>query len=98
MTTEASIADITKFLQEVLGGNLVAYMTDVDRKTVSRWTSGTNNPRPEAERRLRTAFWVFHLLQSRDSRHTVRAWFIGLNPQLDDVSPVAALRAGNEQE
>jgi hypothetical protein len=43
------------------------------------------------ERRLREAYQVFQLVQSVESPHTVRAWFIGLNPQLDDESPAEAL-------
>ena len=37
---------------------------------------------------------VFQLLQAEESPHTVRAWFVGLNPQLDDVAPAEAIRAG----
>ncbi len=33
------------------------------------------------------AFQIFHLLQDEESPHTVQAWMIGINPQLDDVSP-----------
>lgn len=55
---------------------------------------GEREPRSDAEQRLRVAYQVFHLLQSRESQHTVRAWFVGLNPQLDDEAPADAIRAG----
>ena len=69
----------------------------VERKTVLRWADGTK-PRGESEARLRVAFQAMQLLLSRDSEHTVRAWFIGLNPQLDDVSPAQALHDGKLRE
>ncbi|MGH3429974.1 MAG: hypothetical protein ACRDQZ_20795 [Mycobacteriales bacterium] len=90
-STETSIADIASFLSETLGASLTAHMCGVDRKTRRRWTKGAK-PGEAKERRLRAAYQAFHLLQSRDSQHTVRAWFMGLNPQLDDESPVEAIR------
>lgn len=88
------VADIARFLQENLGQRLVAFLADVaDPKTVGKWVAG-QRPRHEAEERLRAAFQVFHLLQNDESPHTVRAWFIGMNPQLDDVSPAQAIREG----
>ena len=87
---ETTFADIVKTLVEALGRTLVAFIGDVDRKTVDRWADG-QQPRTASETRVRTAFQVYQLLLSRDSEHTVRAWFIGLNPQLDDTSPAQAL-------
>ena len=87
------IADIARFLQENLGQRLVAFLADVaDPKTVGKWASSQQKPRHEAELRLRAAFQIFHLLQNEESPHTVRAWFIGMNPQLDDESPAQAIR------
>ena len=91
---EFSTVDIAKYLQEALGQKLVAYMTGVaDPKTVGTWIKGTH-PHMEAESRLRMAFQIFHLLQAEESPHTVRAWMIGMNPQLDDEAPAAAIREG----
>jgi hypothetical protein len=93
---EFTIADVARFLQETLGQKLVAFMAGVaDPKTVGQWAKGARTPRAEAEQRLRTAFQVFHLLQDEESPHTVRAWMIGMNPQLDDESPAEAIRAGH---
>jgi len=92
---EFAIADIAEFLQETLGQKLVAYIAGIsDPKTVGQWIKGAQAPRHDAEVRLRTAFQVFHLLQDEESPHTVRAWMIGMNPQLDDVSPAEALHEG----
>src|SRR5680860_450235 len=82
---QTDVEDIVKFLEEVLTRRLVAYMVGTsDVKAVGRWASGDRRPRRETEERLRAIFHVFQLLQQAESPHTVRAWFIGLNPQLDD--------------
>lgn len=95
---ETTFADIVKALQEALGPGLVAFMAgDVERKTVTRWVDG-KNARRESEERLRVAFQAMQLLLSRDSPHIVRAWFIGLNPQLDDTSPAQAVHDGELRE
>jgi hypothetical protein len=93
------IADIAVFLQETLGQKLVAYMAGVsDPKTVGQWIRRAQQPRHDAEVKLRTAFQVFHLLQNEESPHTVRAWMIGMNPQLDDLSPAEAIHQGMLKE
>lgn len=95
---ETTFADIVKALQEAFGTGLVAHLAGgVERKTVVRWAEG-GKPRSEAEARVRLAFHVMQLLLSRDSEHTVRAWFIGLNPQLDDTAPAQALHDGQLRE
>jgi hypothetical protein len=94
---ETNFAELVQTLEEVLGRALLAEVAGVDPKTVARWRDG-KPARAEAEKRVRTAFHVAQLLLSRDSEYTVRAWFIGLNPQLDDTSPAQALKAGQLRE
>ena len=60
-----------------------------------RWAAGERAPRAEHEQRLRCAYQTFHLLLAEESPHTVRAWFLGLNPQLDDQSPAQIIREGD---
>ncbi|MFT4220189.1 MAG: hypothetical protein QM611_06695 [Microbacterium sp.] len=50
------------------------------------------------ERKLRNTFQVYGLLSSVEGDHTVRAWFMGMNPQLDDDSPAEALAAERFRE
>ena len=93
---ESSIADVVGYLQEVLGQKLVAHIAGVsDPRTVARWTAGDRSPRSENEQRLRCAYQTFQLLLAEESPHTVRVWFLGLNPQLDDQSPAQSIREGN---
>ena len=97
--TESSIEQITQYLEEVLGRKLVATLAEVkDPKAVARWASGERAPRPPAEERLRVGYQIFRLLLTAESPHTVRAWFIGLNPQLADESPLLVIREGRFQE
>jgi hypothetical protein len=93
---ESSIADVVVYLQEVLGQKLVAHIAGVaDPRTVARWAAGERSPRTEHEQRLRCAYQTFQLLLAGESPHTVRAWFLGLNPQLDDQSPAQSIREGD---
>jgi hypothetical protein len=94
-----AINDVVKRLQQALGTKLVAYLAGVsDPKAVGDWAGGTRPPRRGAEERLRTALHVFRLLEEADSVHVARAWFIGLNPQLDDEAPASALREGRQRD
>jgi hypothetical protein len=99
-TVESSIADIAAFLQDALGQKLVAFMVGVDDpKTVGRWAGEKRLPRDiEVERKLRDAYQIFRLLLTKESPYTVRAWFVGLNPQLDDESPATAIREGRTRD
>ena len=99
MAVSIEINEIARYLQELLGQKLVAHMVGVsDAKVVGRWAQGTQSPRDEPQRRLRAIFQICHLLLSQDSTHTVRAWFIGMNPQLGDDSPAEAISEGRLKE
>jgi hypothetical protein len=94
-----SSADMARFLQDVLGQRLTAHIANVrDPRTVGAWAAGENAPRPDAEERLRLALQIVHLLQGDESLHVVRAWFVGLNPQLNDEAPASAIREGRYKE
>jgi hypothetical protein len=96
--TESDVQQITEYLDEVLGRKLVATLAGVkDQKAVARWASGERSPRTGAEERLRAAYQIFRLLNA-EAPHTVRAWFIGLNPQLDDESPIIVIQEGRLRE
>jgi hypothetical protein len=62
-----------------------------DVKAVGKWARGQRTPHPDAERRLRHAFRVAQLLLGAESAGTVRAWFVGMNPDLGDRAPAEAL-------
>ncbi len=94
------VSDAAAFLQDLLSRRLTAYICGVrDAKTVTRWATGeVEGVREESERRLRTAYGIAQLLLQFDSPRVVKAWFIGMNPQLDDVSPSETIREGHLKE
>lgn len=99
MATGTSPGQIAHFLEEVLGRKLVAYVAGASGATdLEQWLAEAPERAEGAERRLGIAYHVFRLLQTQEGQHTVRAWFLGLNPQLDDRSPATALREGKFRE
>jgi hypothetical protein len=99
--TAAPVSEIARTLQEVLSRRLTAFIAGVgDARTVSRWASGEVTEIRDVwmEQRLRTAYEIAQLLLTYDAVQTVKAWFIGLNPQLGDLSPAEALREGRLKE
>lgn len=97
-SVQTSIQDVAKLLQDSLGQKLVAHMLNVSPDTVGKWAAGETAPRAANEAQLRGIFRIFQLLLTGDSIHTIRAWFVGLNPQLDEISPAVAIKEGNLPE
>ncbi len=98
---EVDVTEMAVTLQELLTRQLTTHIAGVkDGKTVTRWATGeiTEIRNFEVEQRLRTAYEIAQILLASDEPSTVRAWFIGLNPLLNDASPVEALGAGQLKE
>ena len=92
LATRLELPALVRSLQDVLGQRLVAVIAGVsDAKAVGKWARGERSPHPEAERRLRDAFRITQILLQQESAATVRAWFIGMNPDLDDQAPALLL-------
>jgi hypothetical protein len=81
-------------LRELLGAKLVAYIGGVkETRAVRQWADGTRRiGSPTDIERLRVAYRAARMVNVRDSVRVVQAWFQGLNPSLDDVSPARLLR------
>jgi hypothetical protein len=93
-TVRASTAEMAAFLQDLVGQQLTAVMTDVaDPKAVGKWARGERVPRGDASRRLRDAYHAAILLTLGESAQTARAWLMGMNPLLDDRAPAAVIAA-----
>jgi hypothetical protein len=99
-SVQVSVAEAARSLQDLLTRRLTAYIVNVkDGKSITRWINGEVKViRPESEVRLRTAYEIQALLSRYESPQTIRAWFIGLNPDLGDVSPAEAIHEGRLQE
>jgi len=100
LAVTAAPSAIVEQLQDVLGQALVAVLVHKDVRTVSRWTSPTSatSPTRHDDRLLRDALQVQALLLAVEKPDVVRAWFTGMNPQLDDVSPIEALSDGRARD
>ena len=87
-------ADIVAFLKDYLGVGAISVIAGgADAKTIGRWAEGgpVRRDRDAVEQRIRTAYQAYRMLQDVEASQTVRAWFLGMNPQLDDSSPIEAL-------
>ena len=91
-SVQVDLSSIAEFLLENLGSGLVGLIAGVDPKTARRWTTGSGRqPREGSERRLRMAYQVFGELLPVEASTTIRAWFMGMNPQLGDQAPAEAI-------
>lgn len=93
-----SPAEGAAVLRDVLTAQLAAYVTGVDAtRTVARWAQGeTARLRADHATRLRAAYEIVRLLErAHESPGTIQAWFLGMNPVLDDRSPARALHEGD---
>lgn len=83
-------------LREIVGSKLVAYIGSKSHtRFVSEWADGLSTPAPEVVARLRVARDIAVALHERDGNATIQSWFMGMNPDLDDMSPARLLREGN---
>ena len=85
-------AELARAVRDVLGPDLAAEAAGAtDAGTLDGWAAGTLTPDAEAVITLRHADEVVRLLLEREEPETVRAWFGGMNPELDDRSPASLL-------
>lgn len=91
------VAEIVRELTEVLGSSLLSFIMAVDNRSLQRWVAG-HGIRYESEKRIRDLDAVFSLLRQKEEPATIRAWFMGMNPQLDDASPAEVMRDGSARD
>jgi len=93
--TSASFPEVVETLVSIIGRRLTAYIASVkDARAIDRWLSGVA-PQRDVEPRLRLSYRVAVFLSSADSSAVVKAWLIGLNPELGDEVPIKLLRDGD---
>lgn|SRR5688572_11488641 len=84
--------EMAAFFQRLLGQKLTALMTGIsDPKAIGKWARGERLPRGESERKLRDAYHVAILLSLAEDEQTARGWFMGMNPFLNDRSPIIVI-------
>jgi len=85
-------AELASALHDLLGERLTAVIAGVrDARVVRSWAQGRRTPPPEAEQRLRHAYEIAQLLLQYEESNSVRAWFLGTEPRLDDRAPALVL-------
>ncbi|MFC8393632.1 XRE family transcriptional regulator [Streptomyces sp. NPDC057238] len=90
---------MASLLQETFSQRVTAHITGVDdHRQVGRWARERNAPRIDSESRMRAACQVFARIANCENEHIVRAWMLGMNPQLDDDSPIGATAEGRFKE
>lgn len=95
----ASFPEVAGELRAILGAKLCAYLGSVkETRAVHEWADGAREPSVETQRRLRLALQVAIAIADADGPEVTRAWFQGLNPQLEDRSPARLLREGEIDE
>lgn len=95
--TRATTSEMAAYLQALLGQKLTVLMAGAkDPKAVGRWARG-REPAHETVTRLRHAYHVARLLREVESAETTSAWFVGMNPQLDDRAPALVLAEAPER-
>lgn len=95
----SSFPEVAAALREILGLKLCAYLGSVkETRAVNEWAEGVREPSDAVQRRLRLALQVAGAIAEVDGPEIARAWFQGLNPQLDDRSPARLLREGDIDE
>ena len=90
-----SIAVVASSLRDLLGEQMTARIANAQAASVADWIAGEQQD-PDAAQRLRAAWRVAEHLLREEDRETVRAWFLGLNPELGDRVPT--LVVGDEPE
>jgi hypothetical protein len=92
-----STAGLVTALRELLGAKLVAYLGKVkETRAVRQWADGDREiANPADVERLRLAYRAAWMINQRNSKEVVQAWFQGLNPFLDDRVPARLLRDGD---
>jgi hypothetical protein len=87
-----SVQEITVYLQDTLGPRLTALSVGAtDAQDVAKWASGETQSDEDIEQKLRHAYSIVRLLRPLESSESIPAWFLGMNPELDDQAPAQVL-------
>lgn len=84
--------EVVQALAAALGAPIVAVMAGVkDTRSVRFWIAGEKLPRGAVDDRLRLALQTLDIILTRNERDVARAWFAGMEPELDDQAPAIVI-------
>lgn len=94
------VNEVASHLQKLLSRSVTAYIAGVkEGRTVTRWASNEiSDVRYESEQRLRTAYEIAQLIGEHYSPEAARAWFMGYNSRLGQITPADAIHEGKLRE
>jgi hypothetical protein len=93
LATRADVPTMAGALTDLFGQKLAGVIVGIeDPRALGDWVRGVRKPHPETERRLRDAYHVVSLLGQGETPEAIRAWFTGMNPDLEDRPPALVLR------
>jgi hypothetical protein len=98
LAVKTPISEIVLELREVLGSAVIALLSGVNIRNVQRWIDSESEPQDSAAQKLRAAYAAIKTISAVDEPAVIRAWFIGMNDQLDDFSPTESLAEGKLRE
>ena len=96
-STRLPYQDLVSRVIAIIGRKLTAYIASVDVRTVDRWVQGSS-PYGDAEVRLRFSYQVIVPLADHDRPAVVQSWLTGINPDLNDRTPIRMLRERDLEE
>lgn len=96
--TQLNVSDIAAHLLAHLGPTMTTALAGKSIQTLRRYAKGTTSVPEGTEKRLRDAHMIFAYIEQVDAPATVRAWFMGMNPQLEDSSPIEILIEGGSND
>ena len=90
---KAPVTKIAAQLLEILGARLSALVVGLsDPKAMGEYAKGARTPQPDTDAKMRVAHQVIvTLLSGNLPRETIQAWFVGMNPDLDDEPPARVI-------
>ena len=95
---QLTTAQLVGELRQALSPTLLAVIVGAEKgATVDDWASGRTKPPTDVLNRLRSTHLVLRILQRHEDVATIRAWFRGMNPELNDEAPALVLRHDPER-
>lgn len=95
----APLPEIVAYLREVLTPRLTAVLGDVRETRATReWAEGLREPSAATQARLRAAAQIAKIVETTFDAQTVQSWIQGMDPMLDDQSPLWLLRHAQDED
>ncbi|MFP5308810.1 MAG: hypothetical protein ACLGIR_04435 [Actinomycetes bacterium] len=97
--SRAALPEVVAYLRQVLTPRLTALLGGVREARATReWAEGLREPSSATQARLRAAAQVSRIVEATFDAQTVQSWIQGMDPMLDDQSPLWVLRHAEDED